>query len=287
MAKIQGALVWPNRLRELRESRLSERGGPLLLSDVASATDLSIGYLSRLERGRQGPDREKLARLAAYYGVEPDTIALSKGPTTRVGATDAQIVGAYIRHKRQAADLSIEEAARQVGVTTSLLRMVEAGGRAVLDGDARSGAIMQLVGLPSVRALRLEAQRAHAAGVTARILHSLHGIVPEEGGYSGYVDEKRGMERAPEPLKALVRVGERLVRVDRQPLGRGVPRGSYVVARDEPATHDDPVVVWRDETPTVALLGDNGTAVRLDGPAAGFPIAHGIVQRVVLIIPPL
>jgi transcriptional regulator with XRE-family HTH domain len=52
-----------DRLRELRKQR------NMKLHDVASSTELSLSYLSDLERNRTKPSLETLGKLAKCYGI--------------------------------------------------------------------------------------------------------------------------------------------------------------------------------------------------------------------------
>jgi transcriptional regulator with XRE-family HTH domain len=52
--------------------RVGERGGrgSVRGDDVAAGADLTVSFLSRLERGLTGVTVEKLRRLAAFWGLE-------------------------------------------------------------------------------------------------------------------------------------------------------------------------------------------------------------------------
>jgi transcriptional regulator with XRE-family HTH domain len=52
------------RIRSIRQSRRQS------LSEVAAGADLTVSFLSRLERGLTGVTVEKLRRLAAFWGLE-------------------------------------------------------------------------------------------------------------------------------------------------------------------------------------------------------------------------
>ena len=62
-----------NLLRELRESRGTS------LRQAAQDVDVNPAYLSRVERGQKGASKSVQERLADYYDVEPEVVAVASG----------------------------------------------------------------------------------------------------------------------------------------------------------------------------------------------------------------
>jgi transcriptional regulator with XRE-family HTH domain len=60
----EAAVALGRRIREIRQARRQS------LSEVAAGADLTVSFLSRLERGLTGVTVEKLRRLAVYWGLE-------------------------------------------------------------------------------------------------------------------------------------------------------------------------------------------------------------------------
>lgn len=60
-------------LRELRESRGTS------LRQVAQDVDVNPAYLSRVERGQKGASKSVQERLADYYDIEPELVAMASG----------------------------------------------------------------------------------------------------------------------------------------------------------------------------------------------------------------
>ena len=60
----EAAVALGRRIREIRQAKGQS------LSDVAAGADLTVSFLSRLERGLTGVTVEKLRRLAAFWGLE-------------------------------------------------------------------------------------------------------------------------------------------------------------------------------------------------------------------------
>lgn len=52
----------------------------LTLVQVGERTDLSVSFLSDIERGKANPSMESLEKLAAVYGVDVDTLARELEP---------------------------------------------------------------------------------------------------------------------------------------------------------------------------------------------------------------
>jgi transcriptional regulator with XRE-family HTH domain len=85
--------VFGRYLRALREGR------GLSLKRAAPALSISYTYLSKLENGRQDASDDTLRRLAVYYGVSEDEIALAAG---RLPADVQQILE---KHPSEAVEL--------------------------------------------------------------------------------------------------------------------------------------------------------------------------------------
>jgi transcriptional regulator with XRE-family HTH domain len=60
-------------LRELREARGES------LRKAARELGVAPSYLSRIERGEKTPSAELRTRVAKYYEIEPDVLALADG----------------------------------------------------------------------------------------------------------------------------------------------------------------------------------------------------------------
>jgi transcriptional regulator with XRE-family HTH domain len=60
-------------LKQLR----SERGQSL--RGVASEIGVDVAHLSRVERGEKAASQDLCEKLASYYNVEPDVVALANG----------------------------------------------------------------------------------------------------------------------------------------------------------------------------------------------------------------
>jgi transcriptional regulator with XRE-family HTH domain len=60
----EAAVALGKRIRDLRQAKGQS------LSEVAAGADLTVSFLSRLERGLTGVTVEKLRRLAAFWGLE-------------------------------------------------------------------------------------------------------------------------------------------------------------------------------------------------------------------------
>jgi transcriptional regulator with XRE-family HTH domain len=58
------AVAFGKRIRDMRQARGQS------LSEVAAGADLTVSFLSRLERGLTGVTVEKVRRLAAFWGLE-------------------------------------------------------------------------------------------------------------------------------------------------------------------------------------------------------------------------
>ena len=80
-------------LRGLREQR------GVSLKTAAPALEISYTYLSKLENGKQDPSDDTLRRLAHYYGVSEDQVALAAG---RLPVDVQEILE---RHPSEAVDL--------------------------------------------------------------------------------------------------------------------------------------------------------------------------------------
>lgn len=67
----------PDNIRKQIGRRLSalRRNKGLTLTDLASATDLSVSAVSLWEGGKTAPQIDKIIELAAYYHVTPEYIA--------------------------------------------------------------------------------------------------------------------------------------------------------------------------------------------------------------------
>jgi len=64
-------------LRELRESSGTS------LRQAARDLDINPAYLSRIERGQKGASKSVQERLANYYDVEPEVLAIADGDLPR------------------------------------------------------------------------------------------------------------------------------------------------------------------------------------------------------------
>jgi transcriptional regulator with XRE-family HTH domain len=164
---------FPNRLRALREPRTRSDGSKLLIEDVAAKVGCSIGYLARLERGLQRPNRQLLEALAAFYEVSPDSIEEGE---VKVEMTDAKIVGAWLRVLRQRKRLSIDAVARAMPmkVSASQVRLIEAGQRAFAPGDSLIESMAAFLGGGSAMQAFEAAKAAYRAGELDESLRELH-----------------------------------------------------------------------------------------------------------------
>lgn len=70
---MKGQTALPDLLKQLRE----ERGTSLRAT--AAALGVDAAHLSRLERGEKSASPEMCARVANYYDIESDTVALANG----------------------------------------------------------------------------------------------------------------------------------------------------------------------------------------------------------------
>ena len=176
-------IIWPNRLRELRKAMNSPKAKAASLEEVAGALGCSYSYLSKLERGHQRPDRSMLARLAAFYSVPIDTIALSGG---RVEIDDQKIIGAYIRVLRKNERISIQALAHDLGMSASQLRLIEAGQRPFDTADDVTRRIAAFFDYASADDFLEEAR---SAGGSKKLLAELEDLHP-----NAFVsDEWRGL----------------------------------------------------------------------------------------------
>jgi transcriptional regulator with XRE-family HTH domain len=68
MAKAQKK--FPNRIREIREAKVPK----MTLEKLAELTELSVGYLSKLEAGKQPLNGRIMPRIASALGVKPSEL---------------------------------------------------------------------------------------------------------------------------------------------------------------------------------------------------------------------
>ncbi len=234
------AIIWPNRLRELREGKSDQFGRKIFLEEVATACGCSIGNLSRIEKGYVRPSDTLLNSLAAYYGVPSDSIRIDTPVANRLDETS--IIGAYIRKRRLEMGDSLSSLARKIekasgqSVSDSLMRLIETGRRAFKADDSISNAIVGLFRQGSLDQLRATANDAFANGDLAEILDKLH------GGHGRpvseiplFADGRAGELPIPTPALLVGRVKraerEYAVRLDIPALGPSVPPGSYLVGQ--------------------------------------------------------
>lgn len=108
-------LVRGDRIRELRE----ERG--YSLADLAHKANISVSYLSEIERGTKKPSLRTIDRIAASLNV-------SKSQLVEVEEGEQSItLGEKIRLLRESKGITLSTFAQQVGISVSYLSEIERG----------------------------------------------------------------------------------------------------------------------------------------------------------------
>ncbi|MQL52147.1 helix-turn-helix domain-containing protein [Desulfofundulus thermobenzoicus] len=167
-------IVKGEKIRSLRE----ERG--YTLQDLARRANLSLSYLSEIERGSKRPSLKTIDKLAAALNV-PKTL-LIEGDVTDSGLS----LGDKIRLLRAEKNLSLQDLAARAGISLSYLSEIERGTvypalstlKRIAEGlDVSPTSIMGQEGSlgHKLKALREEygltqAQLANLAGVTAGLI---------------------------------------------------------------------------------------------------------------------
>lgn len=113
-----------DRLRELRKEK------NMTLAELAKHVELTAGYLSNLENGRYTTAAfSAVSRLADFFGVDyndlDDDIQIEKEPIKKEGRIRAEV----LRELREKRGLSLNETAKQMGLTPSYLSLLENGKR--------------------------------------------------------------------------------------------------------------------------------------------------------------
>jgi transcriptional regulator with XRE-family HTH domain len=106
-------IVRGDQIRALRE----ERG--YTLQDLAKRANLSLSYLSEIERGSKRPSLKSIDKLAAALNVSKSQII--EGDVTETGLT----LGDRIRLMRSDKNLSLQELAQRAGISLSYLSEIE------------------------------------------------------------------------------------------------------------------------------------------------------------------
>lgn len=257
-------VIWPNRLRELREAHGRARGRKLLIEEVAAAVDCSLGYLSRVEKGKSRPSEELAQALADYYQVPVEELSTGEPPKPKIG--EANILGAYVRKQRKAMGLSLQALTERVSkhlmapLSESSMRNIEAGHRAFLSGDEITAAVVSVVGLTSLDELRAKAYEAVEQGRLEDILLEFQKDITAAGSeFPIYVDGRGGAQNLPGPAHlsryVSAQAGEYVVRLDRPVLGPALPAGTFLVAQRNSTPPDEGLAI--------AWSGDQPKAVRL------------------------
>lgn len=257
-------VIWPNRLREVREAHGAREGRKLFLEEVATACGCSIGNLSRIEKGYVKPGAALLATLADYYGVPALSLQVEAPAARCVGET--HVIGAFVRQRRTDERTSLGDFARRLekasgaSVSVSLLRLIEKGQRRFVTGDSISDAIVALMKEPSLDALRARAFDAFEAGELAEVLETLNGEpVAHVKALPLYADGRAGELDVPTPPSLARRIPsgepEYAVRLDRTAFGPLLPSGTFFVARRGlPLPSAGFAVVWEAAEPKVVRL---------------------------------
>jgi transcriptional regulator with XRE-family HTH domain len=108
-------IVKGEQIRALRE----ERG--YTLQDLAKRANLSLSYLSEIERGSKKPSLRSIDRVAAALNVAKTTIV--EGEVTDNGL----LLGDKIRLLRKGKEISLQELAQRSGISLSYLSEIERG----------------------------------------------------------------------------------------------------------------------------------------------------------------
>lgn len=257
-------IIWPNRLRELREAKSNALGRKIFLEEVAVACGCSIGNLSRIEKGYVKPGEILLGSLGVYYDVPADSLKIETPVDNRLGETS--IIGAFIRKCRIEMRDSLGSLARKVekasgqSVSDSQMRLIEMGRRTFQADDTITMAIVSLLKLDSLDSLRVAAHGAFTAGDLTEILDKLHG---EHDSLAReiplFADGQAGELRIPTPAHLLGRVKrherEYAVRLDQPALGPAIPSGSYLICRAglRPLTAGL-AIIWNDRIPLAVRI---------------------------------
>ena len=108
-------IVRGDQIRAFRE----ERG--YTLQDLAKRANLSLSYLSEIERGSKRPSLKSIDKLAAALNVSKTQII--EGDITETGLT----LGDKVRLMRSDKNLSLQELAQSAGISLSYLSEIERG----------------------------------------------------------------------------------------------------------------------------------------------------------------
>jgi transcriptional regulator with XRE-family HTH domain len=198
-------IVWPNRVRDLREERRhpdtvqADQTDPTLcgqrwrLVDLAKKAGLTTGYLTRVERGLQRPSADAAKRIAEALGLE-DPSELEAGDVELAPIGVAQVLGAHLRMLRSEAKLSMASFAhkmsakvdqrladktsrpsiRKAGVSESFVRNLEAGFRIMEAGDVYTQVALEVLGVGSFEDFYTGAAKGYGQGLLDDVLASLH-----------------------------------------------------------------------------------------------------------------
>lgn len=103
-----------NLIRELRQKR------NLTLQELAQRADLSVSYLSEIERGKKQPSLETVEKLSMALNISKEGL-ISDNPQTPVNLGDKIVL------LRQKHNLSLSDLAEKVGISSSYLCQIENG----------------------------------------------------------------------------------------------------------------------------------------------------------------
>lgn len=291
-------IIWPNRLRELREAKSDALERRVFLEEVAAACGCSIGNLSRIEKGYVKPGDALLSSLAAYYDVAADSVKVETPVDNRL--TGTSVIGAFIRKRRIEMGDSLSGLARKVekasgqSVSDSLMRLIEMGRRTFKADDPITAAIVGLLRQDSLDSLRIAADGAFVAGDLADILDRLHG---EHGSPASeiplFIDGRIGEIRTPTPAHLLGRVKpnehEYAVRLDHPALGPALPAGCHLIGKvGMRPLSNGLAILWDEQTPQAVRIFDDqvkGLTGLRDRPRRQVPLdGKSRIDRVVAII---
>ena len=236
--------IWPNRLRELRQNKIHPHGRPTHLSDVASYLGCSISYLSKLERGRQRPDDSVIEALANYYSVPAGEIAMG---TPHVEIDELKLIGAWIRVRRKGWRISIEALAKELEVSPSLIRLVEAGQRKFQPEDRLSSDLASFFQMASVGDLTRTALAAADQPDVRSELSLLHPTAVEQSSPRAITLTKGTPVAVPSSVERYLEPGLQAIMVeeaserhprDADALCRPLPPGTFLITRAGALPHN-------------------------------------------------